>query len=107
VNVSELRERITIQLPPTTVDVIGGQAEGAPTNVATNLPAAVESLGIGTERPQAGQLRGSISRLVRIRYRSDITTRMIILWGTRTLEIGLVDFDRRIETRLYCAEVTT
>jgi SPP1 family predicted phage head-tail adaptor len=83
----DLRERVTIQLPTVVTDAIGGQTESTPTNVATNLAASVESVGLGTERPQAGQLRSSISRLVRIRYRDDITTRMVVLWRTRTLEI--------------------
>jgi SPP1 family predicted phage head-tail adaptor len=104
----DLRERITIQLPTVVVDPIGGQAEGTPATVVSNLPAAVESLGLGTERPQAGQLRSSVSKLVRIRYREGITTSMLVLWRGLTLEIGLVDSDsQRTETRLTCAEVMT
>lgn len=105
----ELRERITITLPTVVVDPIGGQTEGTPTVIATDLPASVEGFplggGLSMERPQAGQLRGSISKLIRIRFREDITDDMMVTWKAKTFEIGLVDYVGRTETRLYCAEV--
>lgn len=105
-DVGSLRERITIQKPSVVVDAIGGQTEGAPTMIAENLPAAVDALGIGQERLQVGQLRGVVSKRVRIRQREDITDDMLILWRNSTLEIGLVDIRYDVyETHLYCAKV--
>lgn len=105
-NVGALSEVVTIQSTPTVADQIGGQTEGTPVNVAVNVPASVESLGIGSERLQVGQLRGAVSKLVRLRYREDITDAMTVLWRGLVLEIGQVDLKQREqETHLYCAVV--
>ena len=102
----ELRERITVRQKTIVVDPIGGQSEGPPTTFVADLPAAVDPLTKSMERVQVGQLRGAISKLVRIRYREDITDDMDVLWRNRVLEIGLVDLLPQIQqTHLYCAEV--
>lgn len=105
-DVGSLREVITIQRPTVVVDPIGGQTEGAPETVVSNLPAAVEPLSIGTERLQVNQLRTSVSKRIRIRWRGDITAAMQVLWNGKTLEIAAVEEQvRREELHLLCAEV--
>lgn len=102
----DLRDVISIQKPTVIEDDIGGQSEGPPTTVVADLPAAVEDLALGQERITAGQLRGSVTKRVRIRYREDVTDDMTVLWKNRTLEIGLVQLLQQDgETRLLCAEV--
>jgi SPP1 family predicted phage head-tail adaptor len=105
-DVGSLREVVTIQQPTVVVDAIGGQTEGAPTTIVANLPAAVEPLSVGLERMQVNQLRTSVGKRVRIRWRDDITTEMQVLWRGKTLEIAAVDEPpRREELHLLCAEV--
>lgn len=97
-------EIVTITKPTVVVDPIAGQSEGPPETIAENIPAAVESLGIGQERLQVGQLRGIANKLVRMWSRDDITDDMIVEWDGTTLEIGLIDYVGD-ELFLYCAEV--
>ena len=103
--IGDLSERVTIMRPSVTVDPIGGETEGAPVEFLTNLPASVEPLAIGRERLQVAQLRGSVDKRVRIRWRNDITTAMSVVWRTKTLEIGVVEDHLPDELWLYCAVV--
>lgn len=104
-DVGKLREVVTIQTIPVVVDSIGGQTEGAPVDFLANLPAAIDPLGVGTERISAGQLRGAVTKRVRIRYREDVTDDMRVVWKGRVMEIGLVELRyQERETHLYCAE---
>lgn len=105
-NVGALREVVTIQRPTVVTDPISGQTEGVPQTIAVNVPAAVESLGLGSERVEAGQLQSVVSKRVRLRYREDVTEDMTVLWRGVTLEIGLVDLrPEDQETHLICAVV--
>ncbi len=72
--------------------------------MAENIPAVVDSLGIGQERLHVGQLRGIANKRVRTWVRYDITDDMTVQWYDKTLEIGLVDYVGD-EVHLYCAEV--
>ena len=105
-DIGTLRERITIQRLTTGTDTIGGQTEGVPITIVARLPAAVEPLDIGRERLQVAQLRTSVDKRIRIRWRDDITVAMQVLWRDKTLEIGAVDEPPgRTELHLYCAVV--
>lgn len=102
--IGDYTEIVTIQKATVVVDAIGGESEGPPQVIAENIPAAVDSLGIGQERLQVGQLRGIANKRVRMWTRDDITDDMTILWDGTVLEIGLVDYVGD-ELFLYCAEV--
>lgn len=105
-NIGDLRELVTIQRIATTTDAIGGQVEGSATVIVADLPAAVEPLSVEQERLQVGQLRTSVSKRVRIRWRDDITVAMRVLWRNKVLEIGAIDEPPgRVAIHLLCAEV--
>src|SRR5688500_2618492 len=92
-----LRERVTIQSATTVQDANG---EPIPTwaNLATNptVWASVLSKASGERFISGGeQVQASVSHTVRIRYRSDVTVLMRLIWRTnRTLQIeNVVDPD--------------
>lgn len=103
----ELRQRISIIRPVGTQSATGGTVEGTPQTFAANLPAAVDSLPMGNEGIQAGQLIGSVTHRIRIRYLAGIKPWMTISYGSRTLQILSVDNldERRLDVWLLCAEV--
>jgi len=103
--IGDLCEIVTIMKPTVIDDSIGGQSEGPPAPIAVNLPAAVEPLPIGRERLQVSQLRGSVDKRVRIRWRDDITAAMYLLWRGKTLEIAGIEDRLPDELWIYCAVV--
>lgn len=72
-----LDQRVTLQRPDNTVDALGQRTEGW-TDVAT-VWANVEPLR-GRELFEAGQMQSEINLRVTIRYRSDVTADMRVVW---------------------------
>ena len=61
----------------------------------------------GAEYVRGRQIEANVDVMVEIRYRSDITPDMRIVWGSRTLNITRA-FDpdgRKTRTVMYCKEV--
>jgi SPP1 family predicted phage head-tail adaptor len=103
VRAGRLRERVTIQEATETRDSFG-QAVATWATHATCW-ASVEPFS-GSERFQAATLNAEILYEVRIRYDSEITPKMRLLYGTRILRIERI-IDEREEHRelvLLCAE---
>lgn len=90
-----MRARVTIQSRTITQDALGQAVESWST-VAT-VAADVRMAG-GSERFVSGgdQEQAAIDYVVRMRYRSDVTPLMRLVWGSRTLDIeSAVDPDGR------------
>ena len=101
-----LREQVAIQQESVTRDEYGAEViawVGVATVWASILPKA------SGERFLSGaaQLQAEITHTVRIRYRSGITAKMRLLWGSRYLEVETItDPDgRKRELVLMCREV--
>jgi SPP1 family predicted phage head-tail adaptor len=105
-DVGALRHRVTIQTAATTADPLRGQASGAPTVLAQNVPAAIEPLE-GRELLEAQQLSAVVSHRVRLRYLAGVTPRSRVLFGARTFEVASVINveERNVELRLFCQEI--
>ena len=85
-----LRQRVTIETAATPTD---GEPNPSYTTLAANVPAEVrEGSGgnFGGEYTRGRQVEAGITCIVTIRYRSDITPRMRIKYGTRYLNIESV-----------------
>lgn len=99
-----LRHRVTIQQPVETRNAFG-EAIKTWSTVAT-IYASVEPLS-GREMFDAEQVQSEISHRVRLRYRSGLTTRMRLLYGSRVLHIqAVIDVkERHQELQLMCREM--
>lgn len=103
-----LRERVAIQASTPSQNSSGELIESWATE--TTVWAQV-SAGSVSERfsAAAGQRASEISQTVRMRYRTDITPKKRLLWGSRILEIlGQLDPDGRERTLIVmCKEELT
>jgi SPP1 family predicted phage head-tail adaptor len=107
-----LRERVTIQASTPVQDGYGEPID-AWANLATNptvwasvMPRASGERFIGG----AEQLQATISHTVRIRYRTDVTVKMRLVWRTTRILLiqNVVDPDgRKADMILMCEEVQT
>lgn len=100
------RHRVNLQTPVDgAADGAGGRAAPTWTNVVANLAAKVVPL-TGREQFQQQQINPSVNHRVEIRYRSGITSKMRILYGTRELYIdSVIDVEERHrEIHLMCEE---
>ena len=77
-NVGALNQRVTIQQPSTGVDVLGQRVETW-SDLAT-VWAQAQPLR-GREFFAAGQVHSEASVRFRLRYRSDVTSAMRVVWG--------------------------
>lgn len=100
----DLRERVTLQSVSTTRDIVGGLVESWATTAT--LWAKVEPMS-ARESWYRQQMNASASWKVSIRYRSGVTSKQRIVWGTRTFEVrGVTDPDnRRRYLELACDEI--
>jgi SPP1 family predicted phage head-tail adaptor len=101
-----MRFRVAIQQPALNNDGMGG-GEYDWNDVATVWADVTTTNGNSNIESFTGnQFRTTQYFNVRMRYRSDITTKMRLLHYGRVLEIlSIVDFDeRKKEIRLYCKE---
>lgn len=105
-----LRERVTIQSFTAVQDDYGEPIETWG-NIATNptVWANVGSRASGERFISGGeQVQATVSHTVRIRYRSDVTVKMRLIWrANRTLQIeNVIDPDgRKADLILMCSEV--
>jgi SPP1 family predicted phage head-tail adaptor len=105
-----LRERVTIQSFTVAQDAAGEPIKTWG-NLATNptVWANVGSRSSGERFISGGeQVQASVSHTVRLRYRTDITVQMRLIWRTtRTLQIeNVIDPDgRKADLILMCSEV--
>jgi len=106
ISASELTSRLTIQNPTTTNS--DGVSTDTWTTAESNVPASVvprDSLTF----TQAAQVKAETSHVVRMRYRSNVTSKTRFVLGTRTLHVlGLarrVPEDRPTEIIMECLEV--
>lgn len=89
----DLRERIVIEQVATTRDAVGGQVETW-SNLAT-LWARVQPTS-ASERFYRQATNAAAGWKISIRYRTDITTKMRIVWGSRRFEIrGVQNIDEQ------------
>jgi SPP1 family predicted phage head-tail adaptor len=100
----ELKQRITIQHQTITRDGFGAEVPTWAT-LATVWAKIITTGGVETiDAPQVAT--ATITHEVTIRWRSDVTPLMQVLWGTRTLTIrAVVDDNVRRMLVLSCDEV--
>ena len=100
----QLRHRVTLQTVTETRDAVGGIVESWATTVT--LWAAVEPLR-GREFFQARAEQAGVDTRIRIRYRSGLTPKMRVTWGSHAYDIeAVIEPDsRRRELHLMCSEV--
>lgn len=91
-----LRHRITIQERTETRDAIGGFSETwATLSGNASVPAAIWPIK-SAEALDAQKLENQVTHRIRIRYRSGITTKHRIVFGSRTFQIvSLMNPDER------------
>lgn len=102
----DLRHRVTIQQPTLNADGMGG-GNYIWSNIATAWANVTTTIASGNIESLTGdQLRTIQYFMVKMRYRSDITTKMRLLHYGRVLEIlSVVNRDeRKREMSLYCKE---
>lgn len=101
--IGRMRQRVTIQRNDGTKGTRGQKAESW-TDIKT-VWAEVRTLS-GTEGETANMNIASATHLVTIRWRSDVTEKMRLEWGTKYLGIvSIRDIDgRRQFLDLYCEE---
>ena len=100
-----LRERVTIEQETITDDGMGGGALSW--SEITHVPTIWARIAPirGSERLQAQQLQSPLSHTVTIHYRTDLTTKMRLLWGSTALNIRSVYHDeKRRHTMLDCEQ---
>ena len=92
-NAGRLKERITIQKPE------GANDHGIVKNTwATLATVWAEILAAGSsEVYRQSQVVADMSFVVRIRYRTDVTAKMRISWGSLLLEIIGIPFEEMVE----------
>lgn len=100
-----MRQRVTLQSFTAGSDGQGGTTKTFATLVS-GLPAKVVPIG-GSEAVETNAQTATLRTMVTIRYRSDVSVKQRIVWGSRTLEIGAIqDPDgRSSRLELLCAEV--
>jgi SPP1 family predicted phage head-tail adaptor len=97
-----LRERITIQ-SATTTQAASGQPIRTWSAIATSVPAEVLAVN-GGETVRGRQVSANAKYVVTVRYRSDVTEQMRLVWNGQALNIvwlGDPYGDRR-ELRIEC-----
>jgi SPP1 family predicted phage head-tail adaptor len=76
------------------------------TTLAANVRANVKAVSGKEFRAASGQQKDLIAYEVDMRYRADLTPRMRLIWGTKTLEIVAILADRVGEwMRVQCGEI--
>jgi SPP1 family predicted phage head-tail adaptor len=102
--IGSMRERVEIQSLATSRDELGSITETW-SELAT-VWASVRSVS-AREYYAARQVNAEVTHRVAIRYRSDVTPLMRLIWGSRTLEIvSALDKDGRERfLELLCTEV--
>lgn len=104
----EIRERVKLQSRADTADSYGAPTL-APTTITT-VWAKVEATSPGSESKQGGQIVGSTTYDVTIRYSdtvSAVTTKHQAVWRGKTLNIAaVVTLPNREGIVLSCAEVS-
>ncbi len=85
----DLDRLITIEQPTETIDAYGAPIQSW-TTLAANVPAQV-SYDNGSEYFAAGQMNARIDAVFKIRYRSDLTTKMRISYGGETYDIKFLN----------------
>ncbi len=101
----QYRARVTIQEIPQTTDTDGGLIDGSPITHAIRM-AKVETPS-GSEKYRFDQMQVAITHKVTLRtYLSTVTAKMIVSWGSRTLQIKSVLHDEMKHrwTVLWCEE---
>lgn len=104
----DLRHKVKIQQLTESVDsTMGGLTSSWGDISSPDEWAAVEPLA-GREYHQARSNNSELDTRIRIRYRSGITPRMRVLWGSRTFDIqSVISKDERgRELHLMCKEYT-
>lgn len=103
----KLRHRVSIQRPPNTRDLQGGQA-GSWVEIENGCVWASITPLSGSRRYEAAQVVQGVSHDITTRYLSGVTSEMKVVYGTRTFWIrSIVDVDERNrELRLMCEEQT-
>lgn len=109
--IGPLRHRITIQTASTTQDAAGEETgtlanlASVPTVWADVRPASGNERFIGA----AEQEQATLTHKVTIRYRTDLSVEMIVLWETRRLKIQSIQepSGKRENLLLLCEEVLT
>ncbi len=101
--IGEMRHRITFQRPVKTDD--GHKGHAVAWQDMVTCWASVEPLS-GREYFYSHQIKAEITHRVKIRYRTDITTKMRIKHRDRVLEIeSILDKkERREELEIFCRE---
>ncbi|MCG3168188.1 MAG: hypothetical protein POELPBGB_03988 [Bacteroidia bacterium] len=99
-----LRHRVILQTVTETRDAVGGVVESWATTAT--VWAAVEPLR-GREFFQARAEQAGVDTRIRVRYRTGLTPKMRVSWGTHTYDIeAVIEPDsRRRELHLMCSEV--
>ena len=102
-NAGRMRHRVTIQQQVRSATDYGGYEESW-VDVAT-VWARIEPL-MGRERWHGDQIESDLTHRVTIRYRSDVTPQMRVLYGSRVLKIiSVINSGERDETLiLLCTE---
>lgn len=103
-----LRHRITIQNKSTTQDAAGEESNAYTDIAATPVVWATVTAIAAQERFVGGaeQQMATVTHRVRIRYRTDLSNRMRVVWEGRALDIEGIQYDaRRVHTTLLCREV--
>lgn len=96
VRICDLRHSITVQAPNPSVDAGGGRSNpwASPTTVAT-IRACIEPLR-GFERLRAMQLEAPVSHKITARWRSGITAKHRLKFGSRLFNIrSVINMDER------------
>ena len=100
-----LRHRITIQTRTETQDAVGGYSESWATLTGNgSVPAAIWPVK-SVEASDAMKLENQVTHQIRIRYRSGITTKHRIIFGSRTFSI--VSIKNWEERNIYLDLMTT
>jgi len=100
-----LREKVEIQSPTVSQNTDGEPSITWATIAGGRVWAAVEPLS-GNEAMIAQQVNAGITHRVRIRYRSDVTTKHRLSYRSRILDINsIVNVDeRREQIEMLCTE---
>ena len=102
IRVADLREQIDLQDATTPTD---GNIAPTYANHVTGLWAEVLETA-GGEYLRGRQIEANVRAVITIRYRSDVTPRMRVKWGTRYLYVKTVhSAPGRTYTVLDCSEV--
>lgn len=103
----DLRERVTVQSVTESADTQGGRSRS--TSTLATVWARVTVAAPGTESQAGGQVVGSTTYVVTIRYSSTVsavTTKHQVTWRGKTLNVSaVVPWPSREAIDLYCAEV--